>query len=225
MDETAPEQQPEDLASSGGGPVPVGATTAVIGLFGAVVTVGGLWLAERRADTAVTEVLAGVTVGLGVLAVAAAVFGAVRALIARPRAAGTVVAAVLSVLGLVLGAVTGLVTAYDEPGTPRYPQANVQLSRASGDWLLTVQVSTPGLSAGDVMDVQLLRNDGGSGDFSIGRSLTSADGRGVATATLVTSDVSDGEVKLVVLVPGRDCTRLMPLLNATRIVSFDCKAR
>ncbi|GAA2710524.1 hypothetical protein [Actinoplanes palleronii] len=225
MGETTPEQRPEDLGSSAGGPGHIGVTNAVVGLFGVAVTVGGLWLAERRADTTVTEVLAGLTVGLGVLAVAAAVFGAVRALTSRPRAASTVMAAGLSVLGLVLGAVTGLVAAYDEPGTPGHPQANVQLAGNPGNWTLTIQVGTPGMTPGDVMDAQVFGSDGGSSEFSLGRSLTHADGSGFATTTLVTTQVNDEGVRLAVLVPGKDCSQLMPLLNATRIVALSCKAK
>ncbi|GLW36041.1 hypothetical protein [Actinoplanes regularis] len=220
-----PEPQPRAAVERGGGPASAGLTNAAIGLLGLMVTGGGLWLAARQAETTATEVLAGSTAGAGTLAVAVAVFGAVRAINLRSGLASTAVAGVLSVTGLILAAVTGLIAAHDEPSVPERPQANVALAAGvPGTWTLTVQVSIPGLAPGDMMDAKLTGIDDAGGELALGRSLTTADRAGVATATLVTTQVSSGDVKLDVHAGGQVCTQRLPLLDATRIAPLSCEA-
>ncbi len=238
MDEATPDQHSDEAAdrdhgpapepraaiARNGGPAPAGPTSAAIGLLGLVVTGGGLWFAARQADTTATEVLAGLAVGAGTLAVAVAVFGAVRVPVFRTRLA-SMVAGLLSVTGLILAATAGLIAANDEPSVPGRPQANVALAgTTSGDWTLTMRVSVPGLAAGDMMDAKLVGIDPVGGEVLLGRSLTPADPRGTATATLVTTQISSGDAKLYVLVPGKECTQRMPLLDTIRIAPLSCKA-
>ncbi|GIF13469.1 hypothetical protein [Actinoplanes teichomyceticus] len=236
MDDATPQRRPAAVtpdsgpaaggAEAAGGPAPVTATNAALGLLALVVTAAGLHLAATQADTTATTVLAGAAAGTGTLAVAAAVLGTVRALTSRPGTASTTAAGALSVIGLILVTVTGLIAANAQPGTgvPGRPQTNVALSGGPGAWTLTIRVSTPGLTAGEVMDAKLVGFDTEGRELTLGRTLTPADRHGVATTTLTTAPLDDAGARLDVTVAGQDCIQQLPLTDATPIMPMTCQA-